>query len=207
LPLGPYVFAVSVTSPFIKFKNASKETIDASDELVEELRLALIQAGQKLSRHIKAENKAADLERKISHIEKFGPILVEGLARLSGANDTRKKKATEGLNKLLGRDARAAESELQDAEQRLKHLKKRQAQTLGEAFDENGEVLSEDILIQEQKLIEEEQAALELEKGTKKSTAKATVKATVKDAVKATVKAKASAVEKATKKATKKGRG
>ncbi|MEQ1666199.1 MAG: DNA topoisomerase VI subunit B, partial [Bdellovibrionales bacterium] len=30
LPLGPYVFAVSVVSPFIKFKNASKETIDAS---------------------------------------------------------------------------------------------------------------------------------------------------------------------------------
>lgn len=40
LPHGPYVFAVSVTSPFIKFKNASKETIDASDELVDELRLA-----------------------------------------------------------------------------------------------------------------------------------------------------------------------
>ena len=41
LPQGPYVFAISVTSPFIKFKNASKETIDASDELVEEIRRAL----------------------------------------------------------------------------------------------------------------------------------------------------------------------
>ena len=40
LPLGPYVFAVSVVSPFIKFKNASKETVDASDELVEEIRRA-----------------------------------------------------------------------------------------------------------------------------------------------------------------------
>ncbi|MCB0357120.1 MAG: DNA topoisomerase VI subunit B, partial [Bdellovibrionales bacterium] len=72
LPLGPYIFAVSVTSPFIKFKNASKETIDASDELVEEIRRTLMQAGQKLSRHIRAEDKAADLERKIRHIEKFG---------------------------------------------------------------------------------------------------------------------------------------
>ncbi|MGZ3804800.1 MAG: DNA topoisomerase VI subunit B, partial [Pseudobdellovibrionaceae bacterium] len=50
LPIGPYIFAVSVVSPFIKFKNASKETIDASEELVAEIRLALIQAGQKLSR-------------------------------------------------------------------------------------------------------------------------------------------------------------
>ena len=49
LPLGPYIIAVSVVSPFIKFKNASKETVDASDELVEEIRRTLIQAGQRLT--------------------------------------------------------------------------------------------------------------------------------------------------------------
>src|SRR5690606_24810019 len=108
LPLGPYIFAVSVVSPFIKFKNASKETIDASEELVAEIRLALIQAGQKLSRHIKKEFKEADLERKLSHIEQFGPILVEGLARIVGASEARKKKAEEGLKKLLGRDSQVA---------------------------------------------------------------------------------------------------
>src|SRR5690606_23818748 len=68
LPRGNFVFAISVVSPFIKFKNASKETIDASDDLVEELRRALMQAGQNLSRHIKREIKAADVERKKSHI-------------------------------------------------------------------------------------------------------------------------------------------
>src|SRR5262249_7987443 len=55
LPQGPYIIAVSVVSPFIKFKNASKETIDGSEELVEEIRRALIQAGQKLSKHIRQE--------------------------------------------------------------------------------------------------------------------------------------------------------
>ena len=127
LPLGPYVFAVSVVSPFIKFKNASKETIDASDELVEEIRRALMQAGQKLSRHIRRENKEADLERKIAHIEQFGPILVDGLVRISGAKPARKAKAEEGLKKLLGRDARAAEKELSEADVKLKALKERQA--------------------------------------------------------------------------------
>jgi len=109
VPDGPYVFAVSVVSPFIKFKNASKETIDASDELIEEIRRALMQAGQQLSRHIRKEHKEADLERKLAHIEQFGPILVEGLVRITGANQTRKKNAEEGLKKLLGRDTRAAE--------------------------------------------------------------------------------------------------
>lgn len=128
LPLGPYVFAVSVVSPFIKFKNASKETIDASEELVEEIRRALMQAGQKLSRHIRKEFKEADLERKLAHMEQFGPILVEALARIVGANEARKKRAEEGLRKLLGRDSKDAIEELEEAESKLSLQKKKEAQ-------------------------------------------------------------------------------
>lgn len=119
LPLGPYIIAISVVSPFIKFKNASKETIDASEELVEEIRRALIQAGQRLSKHIRREDKANELEEKIRHIEQFGPILVEGLCRIAKATDDRKKRAEEGLLKILGREAREAEIALQNAEDTL----------------------------------------------------------------------------------------
>lgn len=125
LPMGPYIFAISLVSPFIKFKNASKETIDASDELVEEIRLAVMRAGQKLSRHINRENKEADLERKMQHIEQFGPILVETLSRITGASDARKKKATEGLEKILGRDSKAARQDLDVADVRLKELREK----------------------------------------------------------------------------------
>ncbi|MBX3040942.1 MAG: DNA topoisomerase VI subunit B, partial [Bdellovibrionaceae bacterium] len=131
LPLGPYVFAVSVVSPFIKFKNASKETIDASEELVSEIRLALIQAGQKLSRHIKKEFKEADLERKLQHIEQFGPILVEKLADIVGAPAARKLRAEEGLKKILGRDSKTAIEELEVAEQRLAQQKAREVRLIG----------------------------------------------------------------------------
>jgi len=137
LPQGPYVFAVSVVSPFIKFKNASKETIDASDELVEEIRRALMQAGQKLSRHIKSEMKEADLERKLAHIEQFGPILVEKLVFLAGANEARKKKAEEGLKKILGRDSEQAVSQLEEAQTKLALQKKKEAKKLGLEYDED----------------------------------------------------------------------
>jgi len=136
LPLGPYVFAVSVVSPFIKFKNASKETIDASEELVEEIRRALMQAGQKLSRHIKHEMKEADLERKLAHIEQFGPILVEKLVSISGANQSRRKKAEDGLKKILGRDSEAAMSDLEEAQTKLEAVKKKQAKLTGEEVEE-----------------------------------------------------------------------
>lgn len=116
IPTGPYVIAVSVVSPFIKFKNASKETIDASDELVEELRRAMIQAGQKLSRHIRREVRANDLEEKLRYIEQFCPILVDGLCRITKAPDQRKKRAEEGLVKILGRDAKEAQQEFEAAD-------------------------------------------------------------------------------------------
>ncbi len=136
LPLGPYVFAVSLTSPFIKFKNASKETIDASEELVEEIRRALMQAGQKLSRHIKKESKEADLERKLAHIEQFGPILVETLVRLTNSSDARKKRAEEGLRKLLGRDSEDAIADLEEAESKLAKLKSKDAKKMSSEDDE-----------------------------------------------------------------------
>jgi DNA topoisomerase-6 subunit B len=119
LPTGPYIFAVSVVSPFIKFKNASKETIDASDELVEEIRRALMQTGQRLSRHLSRESKAADLEQKIQHLEKFGPVLVDTLVRLTKSSEKRKEAAYEGLKKILGRDTKEAKSELESAETKL----------------------------------------------------------------------------------------
>ncbi len=128
LPQGPYIFAVSVVSPFIKFKNASKETIDASDDLVEEIRRALMQTGQKLSRYINAEHKANELEEKIKYIEQFGPILVEGLSRITGAKEDQKKRAREGLMKLLGRDATATEKELTHANKKLEEQKAKDAE-------------------------------------------------------------------------------
>ena len=88
----------------------------------------LMQAGQKLSRYIKAEHKANELEEKIRYIEQFGPILVEGLARITNAKEDQKKRAREGLLKILGRDATATEKELTDANKKLEIQKAKDAE-------------------------------------------------------------------------------
>ncbi len=150
IPLGPYVIAVSLVSPFIKFKNASKETVDASDELVEELRRALIQAGQRLSRHIRREARAEDLENKIRHIEQFCPILVDCLCRITKSPAKRKEKATEGLMKLLGRDVQHAEKQLEAAvEDHQKALKKGKIQLIEEEVAEETEGEGADVAPEE----------------------------------------------------------
>ena len=123
LPIGPYVFAIAVTSPFIKFKNASKETIDASEELVDEIRLALMRAGQKLKRHLGKEKHTQDLIRKKEYIEKFAPILIKKLGELSQASKKDIKQAKDGLLYILAKDAKAAEKALSEAESKLHELK------------------------------------------------------------------------------------
>lgn len=146
IPTGPYVIAVSVVSPFIKFKNASKETIDASDELVAELRFAMIQAGQRLSRFVKKEQREADLEKKRAHIEQFGPILIEGIGRITKTPKKRLDKARDGLMKILGRDEEAAEEALSKAATRQKEMmaKMNAAHLVGVANDASSDSSSEE---------------------------------------------------------------
>jgi DNA topoisomerase-6 subunit B len=180
LPLGPYIFAVSLVSPFIKFKNASKETVDASEELVAEIRLALIQAGQKLSRHINKETKEADLERKLAHIEQFGPILVESLAHIVGANAARKQRAEAGLKKLLGRDSEVAISALEQAETKLLSMKKKDrekgiTESAMNVEEEPADVISSEDLVEE--------ASVDVT-GTKKQSTQKTSKVVVSKASK-----------------------
>jgi DNA topoisomerase-6 subunit B len=213
IPVGPYIIAVSVVSPFIKFKNASKETIDASDELVEEIRRALMKTGQKLSRHLKREHKEAELEEKIAYIEKFAPILVEILCRITDAPKKRKEAAEKGLEKILGRDTKATEKELSKAEVRLAELKEKSSEILGRFTEEELEekileaaVEGEDL---EKKLAEEIETKPSRKSAAGKKAGKKAEKKTKtkkKPAVKKTTKAKKKVVKKAAKKkpATKK---
>ncbi len=145
IPLGPYVIAISVVSPFIKFKNASKETIDASEELLEEIRLALIQAGQRLSRHINKEKRAVDLEEKIRHIEQFGPILISGIGRITNSPESRLEKAKQGLMKILGREADEAQNALESAVEKHAALEAKIKKNKGDSSDEGEDLNPEEV--------------------------------------------------------------
>ena len=198
LPLGPYIVAVSVVSPFLKFKNASKETIDASEELVEEIRKALQKAGQRLSRHLNREKRAEQHESKIAHIEKFSPILVEKLGNILGASEKRKEKARLGLDKILGRDAKDSKNKLSVAEEKL------QAQTMIRA-DEIARFSFEDLQVTES--LEDDVDQENIESSGTSASSKATKKTPEKKAAKKKVAKKATkkkVVKKAAKKAAKK---
>lgn len=189
IPYGPYIVAVSVVSPFIKFKNASKETIDASDELVEEIRRALMKCGQKLSRHLKREHKEAELEEKIKYIEKFSPILVEMLCRITGAPKKRKEAAEKGIEKILGRDTKDAAKQLSTAEQRLQELKAKSAGRMQKFKDEDADYAPAEEEVDESVEAAEGEEQVEEVKASKKGKTK-------KSKAKKATKAKASTKKK-----------
>ena len=171
LPTGPYIIAVSVVSPFLKFKNASKETIDATDELVVEIRKALMKAGQGLSRHIKKEAKTQELENKIRHIEKFGPVLVNTLCRILNASDSKKKKAEEGIEKILGRDNLKTKQQLEEVEEKLSaHLASRKDQL--DVFLKEDQEISRQEEEEAFELAQQEEVASSEEKVVKKKVSK-----------------------------------
>ena len=197
VPVGPYIIAISVVSPFLKFKNASKETIDASDELVNEIRKALMKAGQGLSKHIRKETKAQELEKKLRHIEKFGPILVNTLCNILKSPAKQKKQATIGLEKILGRDNKKAEMQLQEVEEKLNlHLASRKGQL--EVFQKEDEII---LKAEQGRLFEEEEAEEIKTEKKKEATKKKKVKKTA--ATKKKVAKKTAATKKKTAKKTK----
>ncbi len=199
LPLGPYIIAVSLVSPFIKFKNASKETVDASEELVEEIRKALMQAGQRLSRHLRREHKESILESKIQHIEKFAPILVEGLVRITQSNEQRKAKAHQGLLKILGRETKAAEKDLEAAESKLKkHLENRRKRLghVATILDQEETDIKEDANELEDKSDLESQQESNTSSSESRNASRKIIKKSTAKKVKKTAKRKKSAVGK-----------
>ena len=200
LPSGPYIIAVSVVSPFLKFKNASKETIDATDELMVEIRKALMKAGQGLSRHIKKEAKTQELENKMRHIEKFGPVLVNTLCRILKASSSKKKKAEEGIEKILGRDNLKTKKQLEEVEERLSaHLASRRDQL--EVFMKEDEVIQERAAeARRLEFSEEEESDEDLELSKEKIAKKKTAKKVAKKKVSTKKVAKKKTKKKATKK-------
>ena len=60
-----------------------------------------------------------DYSTNMQYIEKFGPVLVDTLVRITKSPEKRKTAAYEGLKKILGRDTDDAQSKLASAETAL----------------------------------------------------------------------------------------
>jgi len=101
LPIGPMVIFVHIASVWVPFTSESKEAIASYDEILEELRLALMEAGRKLGIHVRKGRKLAGEFKKRNYIETYIPHLVIALKDILKLDEKEAQKARDNLTNVL----------------------------------------------------------------------------------------------------------
>ena len=101
LPIGPMVVFVHIASVWVPFTSESKEAIASYDEILEELRLALMECGRKLGIHVRKGRKLASEFKKRNYITMYIPHVVEALKDILDLDDGAVSRAKDDLTTVL----------------------------------------------------------------------------------------------------------
>ena len=104
---APVTVLVNFISVHIPYTSAGKQAIADEDEVIEEIRLALMQTGRKAGRYISGKRREKEKQMKRELFYKYIPEVVAALNKLTGSNKDKLKKNLEKmvLNKLRLEDA------------------------------------------------------------------------------------------------------
>ena len=108
---APLTILVNFISVHIPYTGAGKQAIADEDEVIEEIRLALMQTGRKAGRYILGKRKEQENQLKRELFYKYIPEVVAALHKLTGADKNKMQKNLEKmvLNKLKLEEAKDAE--------------------------------------------------------------------------------------------------
>lgn len=103
LPIGPMVVFVHIASVWVPFTSESKEAIAAYDEIMEELKRALMECGRKLGTHVRKGKKLANEFKKRNYITMYIPTVVEALQEILELDEKEVGATATNLTELLER--------------------------------------------------------------------------------------------------------
>ncbi|MCY2955918.1 MAG: DNA topoisomerase VI subunit B [Planctomycetota bacterium] len=101
LPIGPMVVFVHIASVWVPFTSESKEAIAGYDEILDELRLGLMECGRKLGTHVRKGKKLANEFKKRNYIETYIPHVVVALKDILKFDDKTAQSALANLTTVL----------------------------------------------------------------------------------------------------------
>lgn len=128
LPTGPITILVHMSSVWVPFTSESKEALAHYPEIIKELKLALQEAGRKLSVYVKRKHRVQSQLERANLFEKYIPEVADSLSRLTGANAT---IITQKLQEMIKKE------EIQNQINQMESLK-------GEVDDSDDDVLEEE---------------------------------------------------------------
>jgi DNA topoisomerase-6 subunit B len=112
LPVAPLAIVVHLASVWVPFTSEAKEAVAHYDDLMREMRLAVQECGRKLGQHLRARDRAASEERRMSIFQRYIPEVSMAIGDLLGSSaDDVRKAFTETLNNYVNLKPRAEEQE------------------------------------------------------------------------------------------------
>lgn len=79
MPSGPVLLLVHMASVWVPFTSESKEAIASYPEIIDEIKLAVQEAGRQLGKYLSGKRKAHEREHKRKAIEKYAPEVAKAL--------------------------------------------------------------------------------------------------------------------------------
>ncbi|MBL8765603.1 MAG: hypothetical protein JNM07_15290, partial [Phycisphaerae bacterium] len=84
LPVGPLAVVVHLASVWVPFTSEAKEAVAHYDELLRELKLGLQECGRKLAAHVRAKERAASEQKRMSIFQRYIPELADAMGFILG---------------------------------------------------------------------------------------------------------------------------
>lgn len=106
LPQGPLVILIHFASVWVPYTSEGKQAIADYSEIIKEIKLALQEAGRRLSIYVRQKNKRRDAQLRSELFEKYIPELAESLEKLTDEN---RKKIIEALEKIAKKGVKDGE--------------------------------------------------------------------------------------------------
>ncbi len=103
LPTGPIALMVHIASVWVPYTSESKKAVAHYDEVLKEMRLAVMEVGRKLAIHLRRRRREADADRKQSYIKSYIPEIGIALQEILGLTDPQRSKTESHLAEVLER--------------------------------------------------------------------------------------------------------
>ena len=103
LPTGPIAVMVHIASVWVPYTSESKKAVAHYDEILKEIRLALMEVGRKLAVLLRRRRREADAARKRDYIKSYIPEIGIALREILDLSDPQVDKAMASLTDVLER--------------------------------------------------------------------------------------------------------
>ncbi|MBI3191006.1 DNA topoisomerase VI subunit B [archaeon] len=121
LPSGPMKLVVHICSVWVPFMSESKEAVAAYPEIIKEVKLALQDAGRKLSSYLSGKHRAGEAKRRIQIFERYSKEVAEAVGILTKKNE---KEIEKKIKDMISSRVHIKEEFAEGSEEKKPEIKK-----------------------------------------------------------------------------------